>query len=203
MGPYLIPPSGGEDITMKTTKGCPECGEDLVFTEEIYLLQIVQPHILPTGLVLHPVLNEEGDFLHEPYFMHFMCWEKVEEDLRETVKDEPPVIESFAPLRCKYCESSICEWEVCGSLSMGEIHISKRAPEGVHGEELVEMAEPDLICLYCLLLINEGITEFWEEGVSQNGECGDCIQGRCFRLPEGTCACPCHYAFEQEEDDYG
>lgn len=202
MGQDLViaPFSQEGDITMKTKQVCPNCGEDIVFTEEISHLLIVQPHIVNEQLLLHPVLDEDGDFLYDPYFFNFTCWESVEEDLEEEIEDVPPIEDVFSRLACKYCRSGIREWEHCGAIVFGEIHVSKRAPNGERAENFVSMAEPDLICLYCLLLINEGILELWDAetgGVTQEGECGDCLQVRCWRLPAGTCPCTCH----AEEDN--
>jgi hypothetical protein len=189
----FLPPEG--DITMKTEQSCPSCGEEIVFTEEIVQLLVVQPHFANGELLLHPVLDDAGDFLYEPYFLQFMCWEGVEEELEEEIEDVPPIEDVGSPLACRYCRSGIREWEHCGAITLGEIHIAKRAPNGVRGEDFIEAAYPDLICLYCLLLINEGILELWDAdtgGVTQEGECGDCLQARCFRLPKNTCCCTCH-----------
>lgn len=184
---------------MKTDQICAQCCELTVFTEELVLIQIVQPHFLNGRLLLHPVLHDEtGDFLYEPYFLHFACWENVEEELESDIEDIPPISDDLSPIQCKCCQSGIREWERCGAIQMGELHISKRAPNGTRGEDFVEAGNPDIICLYCLLVINQGILEFWEDGISQDCECGDCLQARCWRLGPGTtCPCMCH---ETEED---
>lgn len=185
----------GADITMHTTQVCPECGETIVFTEDIVQLLVVQPQLLPKQLVFHQSLDDEGDFLYEPYYLHFSCWESVEEQLLEEVEDTPPIEDALSVFQCKVCGSGIRDWEHCGSLTCGEFHVSARNPHGVRGEDFIEAAEADVICLYCLLVINIGIIEFWSDetgGVSQFGECGDCLHARCWRLPAGTCPCDCH-----------
>lgn len=191
----VAPFSPDGDITMKTEQLCPHCGEEIVFTEEIAHLVVVQPHIINQQLYLHPVMDDAGDFLYEPYFFNFMCWETIEEELEEEIEDVLPIEDVGSAFACKYCQSGIREGEHCGAIILGEIHISKRSPNGERAEDFVEMAEPDLVCLYCLLLVNEGILELWDAetgGVSQGGECGDCLQARCWRLPAGTCPCTCH-----------
>lgn len=191
---------------MQTTQVCPNCGESIVFTEEVVLLQIVQPHIVDGQLLLHPVLGEDGDFIFEPYYVQFSpCWEEIEEWLEEEIEDTPPIEDQCSSLRCRYCRSGIRQWEFCGSLTMGEFRISERAPNrGVVEEAFVPAGEPDIICLYCLYLINEGNLEFWDAemgGISQGGECGDCLQARCFRWTPGQCDCPCHADEELESDE--
>ena len=181
------------DITMRTEQVCPQCGENLVFTEDVIQLLVVQHHADHSA---HPVQDDEdGDFLYEPYFLHFSCWEEIQDSLLEEVEDVPPVEDVHGPFRCKFCGSGIRTWEHCGSLTCGEFHISKRNPHGQRGEDFIEAAPPDVFCLYCLFVINEGIMEFYDceaGGVSQFGECGDCLQARCWRLPAGTCPCTCH-----------
>lgn len=197
MGQNLViaPFSTEGDITMKTEQTCPSCGEEIVFTEEVVLLQVVQPRIINGEVYLLEILGDEGDFVYAPYFFQFGCWENVQEELEEEIEDVPPIEDVLSQFSCRFCRSGIRELEQCGALSFGELHISKRSPNGQRGEEMIEAGTPDLVCLYCLLLINEGILELWDAdsgGVTQGGECGDCLQARCFRLPDGTCPCTCH-----------
>ena len=204
MGSNLVvaPFSPEGDITMKTQQICAQCHEPPVFTEELVLLQIVQPRFFNGQLLLHPVLDDDtGDFQYEPYFLHFMCWEGIEEDLEEEISNTPPISDDHSPIQCRYCNSGIREWEKCGAVLMGELHVSKRAPNGERGEDFVGLGDPYLVCFYCLLIINDGILEFWENGVAQDHECGDCLQARCWRLDPGTtCPCPCHEDTEEEHE---
>lgn len=188
---------------MKTDQVCAECAEEVVFTEDVVLLQIVQPHIFGSNTLLHEVKDGDGDFAYEPYFLHFQCWESVVEQLETEIENMPPVEDPDSCIRCRYCKSGIRQWELCGSLSVGELHVAKRAPNGVRGEDFVVAGEPDVICLYCLLLINEGVLTFWEH-ISQNYECGDCLLARCWRLLGDECPCPCHSELPEnfyEQDD--
>lgn len=190
MGPNLITDLL-EDVKINTTQICSECGELLTFTEEIYLLQIMQPHLQEGRGALNPVLDDEDDdFVYEPHFLHFECWESVVEELRKTVEDKPPVADAQSPFACPVCESGIREWELVGVATIGELHVSKRAPTGQHGEDFQTIGPPDVFCLPCLHNINLEITEFWNEQLSQEGECELCLFGRCWR--DDTCSCTCH-----------
>lgn len=196
MGPYL-----NDQSSWETDRVCAQCGEPLLFTEEVWLLTIVLPHIHENQLLLTPCLDDEGEFLYDPYLVHFSCWEEIEEDLREEVENTPPIVDGLAPLRCKICESSIREWELAAAFSLGELHVSKKSPEPTgRGIAFVPSGEPDLVCLYCMHLINEDHLEFWENGVAQEGECADCLHIRCWRSTAAgvPCVCTCH-AEEHEE----
>jgi hypothetical protein len=204
--PYYSPEG---DISMKTEEICPSCAEPIVFTEDVVLLEVVQPRRLDGQLVRFHILDEEGDFLYQPYFIQFSpCWEEIEEWLTEELENEPPMEDTFSEFQCRYCKSGIREWEWCGSITMGEVHVSPRSPTGAREEKFVPSGESDLICLYCLHVINEGNIELWDPeygGVTErNGECGDCLQARCWRsypITSGQqagswatlgCDCACH-----------
>jgi len=192
MGPALmVRPQEEGDISMMTSQECGECGEGIAFTEEIVLLQVVHANLHDGKVLLHPVLDDEGNFLYEPYFIQFPCWEDIQDVLLDDISDTPPVQDPLGPIKCQYCKSSIRPWERCGSVTFGELHISKRAPQQAHGEQLVELGDPYIVCIGCLNLINNNITEFWDEGVHENAECDDCIHGRCWRMP--ACPCTCHH----------
>lgn len=182
---------------------CADCGENIVYTQEAWLLSVVHPQKVGKKHFFHAVINEEdvdGSFLFDPYYYCFTCWESVYEEIKEESKDEPPVLDSgISEFECSCCGSGIREGEYAGTLSLGEFHVSKRAPSGVHGPYFKTITSPDLLCLYCLVLLNEGHIEMWED-LTQFGECNDCIQLRCWR--HGACGCGCHTE-EQEEEQVG
>ena len=208
MGPLLVPPFREGDITMKTQKIC-VCGDLIVFTQEIVLLQVVELTEMNGTLMLQPVEIREGefrgDFAWEPYYVEFSpCWEKIEEWLEEQLEDSPPLDDLYSRVNCHYCKSGIRVGEYCGSITMGEFHINLRSPNGHKEDDFKPAGYPAIICLYCLLLINDGNMEFWdpeEGGISQQGECGDCTRARCWRSPPEACNCMCHHDedFEKEE----
>jgi hypothetical protein len=191
-------------LTGVTKQVCAQCGEALEFTEEVFLLQIVRAHEVHGQLSLHLALDDDGDFLYEPHFLHFKCWEEIQEELEEELENEPPILAARGVLDCKSCGGGIEASEVLGALTLGELHLSKRAPTSTgRGEDFEEAGDPFLFCVYCLNLINDNWLEFWKDGISETGECMDCIQTRCWRV-RGTiyeCQCPCHFEVPPEEED--
>lgn len=181
----------------QTDEICAQCVEPLAYTEEIILLQIAQPEVHEGVVRLTPVLDEEGDFLYGPYFLHYMCWEGILEGHAEEVVNIPPTTDSMSILECDCCKSGIREWEYCAALTMGEFHRSKRSPSGTgHGPELVESGAPDILCLPCISAINEEWIEFWETGIAQEHECTLCLNARCWRTFD--CDCTCHAPAPEE-----
>lgn len=170
---------------------CASCGDDetIGYGEEVVLLQIVQPQVVRGGRYFRPVMGEMGDFAFDPYFFHFTCWENFYEDITEASEDSPPRIDAASPFHCHACHSGIREGERAGSFTLGEFYISQRTPNGERSARFHPNGEPELLCLYCLLLGNENSLEMWEE-LSEKGECIDCTQACCWRLP--ACDCVCH-----------
>lgn len=184
-----------DETSLLTTKECNNCSEVITFTEELFVLQIVQIHKTAGGLLLHPATADDGDYLYAPLFFQFNCWEDVQEGLLEEIEDVPSMDDAISTAHCVCCKSGIRDWEKCGALSLGELHRSKRAPQGSHGEEFVSAGEPSIICLYCLFLVQESEGGLWDE-ICENEECGDCLQLRCWRT--APCACDCHIVSEEE-----
>lgn len=179
-----------------TVHVCAYCEEHIRYGEECWLLQVVQPQRVNGKTHLHDVIDEDdpnGDFMYDPYFFCFECMEALLSDLREEIADEPPVKDphELGSFECFCCSSAIREWEYTGALSLGEFHVSTRAPNGVRGPRFVPNCESELICIYCLVLLNDGWIEMWED-LSHMGECNDCIQVRCWRYGDCACSCACH-----------
>lgn len=205
------------DISMKTDQLCPNCAGTIVFTQEVVELKIVQARRENGQMVRYDVFGEDGDYLYEPYYICFSpCWEDIEQWLGEEIESEPPIEDAWSQFQCRYCQSGIREWELCGSLVMGEFHVSPRSPNGHMEETFVPAGEADLVCLYCLYVMNDGNIELWDQeygGITeQNGECGDCLQARCWRsypiqengVQTGAwttlgCDCACH--LEEMKDE--
>lgn len=188
------------ESNLTLTKGvtgqiCAQCEEALEFKEEVFLLQIVRPNGVGNEVVLHVALDDDGDFLYEPHFLHFKCWEEIQSELEEEIENEPPILSPNAVASCSCCEGGIEASELVGALTLGELYLSKRAPSSTgRGEDFEESGDPYLICTYCLMLVHENWIEFWRDGISETGEqvCMDCMQARCWRL-QGMCQCPCHF----------
>jgi len=181
---------------------CADCGEGLTYTQEVWSVQVVQPQNFGGKTFFHTIIDEDdpsGDFLFEPYFFCFGCWENLYEAIKEEHDDTPPFLDADSKFECVCCGSGIREWEYAGTFTLGELLVSKRAPNGVRGPHFESNGKPELLCLYCLVLINEGHIEMWD-GLSQFGECNDCIQIRCWR--EAACGCGCHIDAPEEVEEH-
>lgn len=181
---------------------CADCGNSITYSEEVWLLQIVQPQRFSGRTFHHQVIDEEdlsGDFLFDPYFYCFSCWENMYKELQSEATDEPPIEDPGSAFECVCCGSGIREWEYAGIFTLGEFHVSTRAPNGVRGPHFVPNSQPDMLCLYCLVLLNEGHITMWEY-LAQFGECNDCIQLRCWREGIGHCTCSCHLDEPEDSD---
>jgi hypothetical protein len=180
---------------------CADCGENLTYAEEAWLLQVVQLQEIGGKLQSVYIVDEQDpdkDFLFTPYFFCFSCWENHIEELKEECDGQPPVEDRGCIADCFCCGSSILEGEYSGLISLGEFELSRRAPSGVAGATFAMRHAPDVICLYCLSVLNESFIEMWDE-LSQFGECMDCIFSRCWRA--GPCACGCHTAHPESETE--
>ena len=169
-----------EIAVYKSGHSCSKCGDALLHTDEVYLLQVVQPYV-DEQLEFAPIISTDDDFLYEPIFLDFMCWEKVEEEIREAVENVPPILDTYGILDCSLCESSIRQWEVMGLATYGELHCSQRTPEGSPTSTFKQMDNlPTVLCISCLKKMNADILEVWES-VSHGGECDEGTFFRCWR----------------------
>jgi hypothetical protein len=187
-------PLGPELTTAAQPTGqiCAECGNEISYMEEAWLLQVVTLQQIGGELQsLHIVDPDDpsGDFLFTPYFFCFSCWESQYDDLKDESADQPPVEDNGSVAECVCCGSSICEGEYCGLVSLGEFQLSRRAPSGMATAHFEMNHAPDVLCMYCLAVLNESYIEMWDD-LSQFGECMDCIFTRCWRGAQ--CLCDCH-----------
>jgi hypothetical protein len=190
MGAELIQ----DEVPVPTGHVCADCEESLAYADEVFLLQIVQPQILGGALFFHHVIDEddpEGDFLYQPFYYCFTCWEDYYESLRKDAADSPPITDPQAVVECTCCSSSICAWEYAGSVTVGELNVSRRQPNNQLGPKFVPLGKPDILCLYCLSVLNDTHITMWDD-LSQYGECSECIFVRCWRHEDDDCGCPCH-----------
>lgn len=188
----LHSPHQEPDAWSKSDEACSSCGEDIHYTEEIVQIQICHAFDNGRGEILTvPFLDDEGGFFFTPHFLEFDCWESLVEDLRAAIKDEPPVLSPRGILRCTYCASDICEWEIFATTHVGELRVSRRSPSGRSTPifEASTLNEPYITCLSCLLCQSYEL-DLWDEELNQTGECEECSHARCWR--ESTCSCLCH-----------
>jgi hypothetical protein len=180
---------------------CADCGDAIVYIDEVYLLQVVRPHLYNGRTLHYQVIDEtdvEGGFLFDPYYYCIKCWETLFEKIRSDMSDELPVEDADSKFECVCCSSGIREMELVGIATLGEFHVSKRAPSGIRGPMFTPISNTDMLCIYCLTILNDGYIDIWPE-LSENSECTDCIQARCWRV--GQCGCRCHYDPEEEEEE--
>ena len=186
MGPDLDP------ALQPTGHICADCGEELTYAAEAWLLQVVTLQEIGGKLQSYPIVDEDDpnkDFLFTPYFFCFQCWESMHEEMKEECDGQPPVEDTGFVADCHLCGSSVLEGEYCGLLSLGEFMLSRRSPNGVAGARFEVEHAPEVLCLYCLSILNESFIEMWDD-LTQFGECQDCIFARCWR--GAGCPCGCH-----------
>ena len=159
----------------KSGHHCHGCMDAILYTDEVYLLQVVYAQVSEQGLELIQLPQ------YEPLFLDFSCWENLEEDLYEKVEDTPPILDDYAVLECSVCSSGIRALEVMGLATYGELHCSQRVPNGILSTtfETVDQT-PTVICISCAKLANDEILELWAD-LRQGTECDEGVYFRCWR----------------------
>jgi hypothetical protein len=172
-----------------TGEECKQCGKELAFTEEIFFVEMVQPHGTAKAMECVAVRadEEDGDYAYEPRVFHADCWTRMVETVHELVEEMPPVEDHESPFACHMCQSGIRSWEEVCAVCFGELHLSKRAPRGQYGPALVPTGRLDLLCLHCLYLLGENWLFLWD---ALEKECSHCLHRRCHRAR--SCSCACH-----------
>lgn len=190
---------------------CADCGADITYMDEVFLLQVVRPIRHDGRIVYYAVPNEqnpEEGFQFAPYYFCFRCWEKNYDEIREDTEDEPPIMDTLSQFDCVCCASGIREGELAGIFTLGEFRISERAPNGIRGAHFTPISNSDMLCIYCLTLLNEGYIDMWQN-LSETYECTDCVQARCWRGPPfdedpriTECGCRCHHGPPEDEEEH-
>jgi hypothetical protein len=173
-----------------TEHPCAYCGDEIGFTDEVYLLKIVQAQLINGRIEYYDVLDNEGSFAYEPYFFEFQCWEALVEELTELKHDEPPITDTQALLDCDACESDIRPWEIFGLAAFGELHTSQKTPDGrptTVFEDLNSYQHLCISCLYCMNTDNQ-YYPIIHGGLPDEQHCENGIHSRCWRWP-GMCSC--------------
>ena len=176
------------------------CGEPISFADEVFVLTIVVATLTQEGLYYSPAVTNDGsDFLYEPCFFCVDCWESVLEMLEESKQDEPPIADEHSVLACRICASGIRAGEVLGLTTFGEVHLSKRAPNGESNTPTFRTmdTQPKAICIGCLDVLNRDIINgLWRGRVTQSEECQEGTHMRCWRH---GCSATGHCASAQKE----
>lgn len=194
----------GEELSsqlQQTDFVCADCGEPITYMDEVFRIEVIRPMRFEQRTIYVDVTDEhnpEEGFVFEPYYFCFRCWEKNYEEVQNDMRDELPVDDVHSRFECVNCASGIREGELTGVFTLGEFRVSARAPNGVRGPSFTPIGSPDMICIYCLTIMNEGYIDMWQH-LSENFECDDCIQIRCWRGTE--CGCRCHHEPPEEIED--
>jgi len=170
---------------------CSQCEDELMMTDEIFLLRIVEAQVGHNELLMQDLLDPEGDYAYSPAFFCFDCWEELQERLQEQLEDAPPLVDQNGSIECDICRSDILLGETLAVIHFGELHWSERAPSGFYTPKFVEMQKDVHICIGCLHHMEEERSEpLWEGGVSPMPNLEVCVDGlhsRCWRY--GNCTC--------------
>lgn len=171
-----------EDLTtpMGSTHQCARCQDEILLTDEVYVLQVVSATMNGDFQIL-PVQCEDEDYLYEPRFFDFECWEDSIQELLNLTSDIPPLLHEEAILECELCESGICLNEYFAQLVCGEIRRSAQTPDGHPTIHFEPIGGTTTLCLSCLKHINDDVHVMWDEGVDQDGECDEGTHSRCWR----------------------
>jgi hypothetical protein len=168
-------------FVMKTEHRCAACDDPLCLTEEVVVITVVLPVIEATNFFYAPAEADDNDFLYEPRFCCYECWEDVVNELSEMLDNTPPIEEISAVVLCSVCKSGICLGEVMGLGTMGEFQCSQRSPE-IAATTIFDAQDPDPtpICVACLRKLSEDYLDLWES-VGQGDECQEGTEIRCWR----------------------
>ena len=170
---------------------CCKCEDELMMTDEIFLLRVVAAQAENAELQMLDILEPDGDYAYAPAFFCFDCWEEALETLQEQLEDIPPVVDHAGCIECDICRSDILLGETLAVIHFGELHWSERAPSGFHTPKFVEMQKDVHVCLSCLHHMEEERREpIWEGGINPMPDLEVCVEGlhsRCWRY--GNCTC--------------
>lgn len=171
------------------------CGDTLPYDTEVFLLTVAVCSMQLGRLAFPPALDTDNDFLYEPCFFCFSCYEEIEEEIRTRTRDTPPIADDYAVLDCSVCASGIRRDEVIGMVQIGEFIKSHRTPDDgsctAFKPNSAELTD-HVLCITCLNILNNDIVDtLWTHPVMQHGECSEGSALRCWRLGcSATNDCP-------------
>lgn len=188
-------PEGAIDTLLEDNSGvyCQECGCEHQMTDEVFLVRVVQPVVVHGTLHNYDLLEGDGALLHSPIFFCFDCWEQAQEELTEQLEDSPPMLATGGIIECDICHSDVLAGETTGLLELGELHWSRRSPNGAPAVHFETSAEGQHLCLACLTLLEENYGKpLWEKGLKPSAGpeiCREGIFSRCWRQNRANCTC--------------
>lgn len=169
---------------LHTGFSCSTCGEEIDFHQEVFCISIVFVQWTDRGVTYAPVLFEDGDFLYAPHFFCCECTDENSRELKDHRRDRPPIEDQYTIADCSICKSGIRHGEVAALITHGEIQLSKRNPNGVHGGNTFDPTDtdPDILCISCInTLSSDVVDQLWQEPVCQFRECAEGSEIRCWR----------------------
>lgn len=177
-------------MVMRTGHACACCGDNILFSDESVVITVVVPTVgINATLVFEPALAEDGDYLYEPRFLEYDCWENVVNEVYEELQDKPPIEDPESVTSCKICESGVRLGEIMGLATKGELLCSSRLPDGVETTTFdAQDLNPDVICIVCLQNLSMNVIDLWES-VEQGDECAEGTEIRCWRVGCGGKSC--------------
>lgn len=156
-------PDADDPKFFETRHMCPCCQEYIVYTDEVFLVEVTEAAQEGGQILTQPLQGDDGDYSFEPYLMHLMCWEEVLEQMREATQDTPPVECIDGILYCKGCMSTIGSFEPFVAAYLGEIRVSHRNPNLVKDDKFEKNPNFDSYCLACIVHVFEEHFEDWED----------------------------------------
>lgn len=174
-----------EDLDSTTHSCTYPCGDSLPYDTEVFLLTVVVCSLQLGKIAFPPALDTDGDFLYEPCFFCFSCWEELEEEISTRTRDTPPVVDDYAILDCSVCKSGVRRDELAATIQIGEFIHPRRTPDSTLGSSFIPNSiEPTdhIICINCLNILSTDIVDnLWTHPVMQHNECAEGTVLRCWR----------------------
>jgi hypothetical protein len=172
-------------LVMRTEHECAVCCEKICFTDEIVVLTVV---VMTLEIVdgelkvsYSPMEADDGDFLYEPRFLEYECWEDTVDEMVSQLEDKPPIEDPESAVECRICKSGIRLGELMGLATKGELLSSARLPDGMPSTTFdAQDPQPDPVCVACLRFMSTNIVDLWES-VEHNDECEEGTEIRCWR----------------------
>lgn len=160
----------------------PSCGDPIPFAEDVYVISMYTAGVSDAGLQYLPLEADDGDYLYEPCYFCKECWMFVMDELREHVRDTPPVFDDYAFGECDTCSSGIRVGELFGLVTLGQIQVSPRSPDAKATGTFTPMSkDPNIICIACMNLLERDTAELWGGRITQHDECEEGTFLRCWR----------------------
>lgn len=140
---------------------CKYCDESVSAATPLFLLEF--GYVLQGAHTLQHVSlqTSQGDYVHEPYFFHEECWEKVLEQIHSTQEDTPVLkVDAREHLGdCRCCSSPLVRRDTVGVHTLGGLYLSDREPQGLLTVDFHPEDVPQYLCMDCMRYLNNAVIE--------------------------------------------